>query len=401
MTAALPVAVLGAGIMGSATALHLTRRGVPVTLFDQEPVPFAGASRWNEGKIHLGFLYAADPTLATARAVLDGGLDFCDQVRRLTGVDPAGAVTPHDDLYLVHRDSVVPCGAVRSYFDEVAALVRSHPRAGRYPASLSGARVVALSPAELGSLADRTSIVAGFRVPERSVDTNVVADAFVAALTEARVEFRPGTRVTAVRPADGDAWLVESDRGRHGPFSAVVNALWSGRPAVDRAAGFPADRAPHHRYRVALFVRADPAPVVPSAVVAVGPFGDLKNYGGGTFYLSWYPAGLLASAEAVSPPPVPLLDDRERARIAAATFSHLGDLIPVAREIERTATRVRVAGGWVYARGTGTLHDPGAALHRRHRFGIRSRGTYHTVDTGKYSVAPTLAEEIARRITGE
>ena len=44
-----------------------------------------GASRWNEGKIHLGFLYAADPTLRSARSVLGGGLDFARQVERLTG----------------------------------------------------------------------------------------------------------------------------------------------------------------------------------------------------------------------------------------------------------------------------------------------------------------------------
>jgi glycine/D-amino acid oxidase-like deaminating enzyme len=59
------VAVIGAGIMGGATALFLARRGVEVVLFEAAPAPFAGASRWNEGKIHLGFLYAADPSLRT------------------------------------------------------------------------------------------------------------------------------------------------------------------------------------------------------------------------------------------------------------------------------------------------------------------------------------------------
>ena len=56
--------------MGSSVALLLGRRGVQVTVFDQAPLPFAGASRWNEGKIHLGYLYAADPSLETARRVL-------------------------------------------------------------------------------------------------------------------------------------------------------------------------------------------------------------------------------------------------------------------------------------------------------------------------------------------
>ena len=54
------VAVLGAGIMGSSTALYLARAGIQVDLFDAADRPFSGASRWNEGKIHLGFLYAND-----------------------------------------------------------------------------------------------------------------------------------------------------------------------------------------------------------------------------------------------------------------------------------------------------------------------------------------------------
>ena len=64
------VAVLGAGIMGGATALFLARRGVRVVLFDAAAEPFCGASRWNEGKIHLGFLYSGDPSLRTARRLL-------------------------------------------------------------------------------------------------------------------------------------------------------------------------------------------------------------------------------------------------------------------------------------------------------------------------------------------
>ena len=58
------VAILGAGIMGASLAILLARRGCAVTVFDREEAPVACASRWNEGKIHLGYLYGADPTLA-------------------------------------------------------------------------------------------------------------------------------------------------------------------------------------------------------------------------------------------------------------------------------------------------------------------------------------------------
>jgi hypothetical protein len=39
-------------------------------------------------------------------------------------------------------------------------------------------------------------------------------------------------------------------------------------------------------------------------------------------------------------------------------------------------------------------------LHKRHRIGIHRRGAYVSVDTGKYSIAPWLARQLADEIAG-
>lgn len=397
-------AVLGAGIMGSSTALHLARESVHVSLFDREAVPFSGSSRWIEGKIHLGFLYSADGTLRTARAVLPGGLDFRDQFEELTGTPLDPAITPEDDIYLVHRDSVVGPEAARGYLDDVARLVRQHPGAGRYLADVSQAGVAPLSPTELERLADPSLVAAGYRVPERSVDANFVGDAFVRALeAEDAVELALDRTVTGVSPADGDRddrWFVHAGGERHGPFDAVVNALWDGRPKVDRTIGHQPDVDPQHRYRVSLFVRTVRDLDSPSAGLVIGPFGDVKNYNGRDHYLSWYPVGLLAQAESIDPPSKPKLPDEGRERIADAVFRELGAIMPWVWDIERAATGVAVEGGWVYSQGRGLLDDPSAGVHRRNRLGISRVGSYFSVDTGKFSVAPTLARALARTIVG-
>ena len=85
-------------------ALFLARRGFEVCLFDRETAPLAGASRWNEGKIHLGYLYGADPSLETARRVIPGGLNFGPLISELVGADISPHVTEQDDIYLVHRE---------------------------------------------------------------------------------------------------------------------------------------------------------------------------------------------------------------------------------------------------------------------------------------------------------
>ena len=49
------VAVVGAGVVGSATALALARRGVSVALLEAQAEPGLGASGTNSGILHTGF----------------------------------------------------------------------------------------------------------------------------------------------------------------------------------------------------------------------------------------------------------------------------------------------------------------------------------------------------------
>ena len=49
------VAVVGAGVVGSATALELARRGASVALLEAEPEPGLAASGTNSGILHTGF----------------------------------------------------------------------------------------------------------------------------------------------------------------------------------------------------------------------------------------------------------------------------------------------------------------------------------------------------------
>jgi glycine/D-amino acid oxidase-like deaminating enzyme len=396
------VAVVGAGIMGSATALFLARRGVEVVLYDAADAPFSGASRWNEGKIHLGFLYSADPSLRTAERLIPAGLAFRPLVEELVGVS-LESVTQTDDVFLVHRDSVVDAAAISEYYAAVANLIRAAPNGRDYLADVSAARVRQLAARDLEEIADPRTICAGFVVPERSISTQWVADRFVDALNaEPRIEQRPATRVLGVdRDAGtGDGpFHIRSRAHTDGGFDAVVNAAWEGRPRLDRGMGIAQDHPWTHRYRVALFIETDDPAVVPSAVICTGPFGDVKNYDGRAFYASWYPTGLLASGEEVDPPAIPELTESRCRALATEALGRLGDVVPSVRGLQSQAKTIRVEGGWVFACGRGHLDDPASTLHRRDVIGITRSGSYFSVDTGKYSVAPWLALQLADAIS--
>ncbi len=393
------VAVLGAGIMGCATALFLAREGFRVTVFDEAPAAMARASRWNEGKIHLGYLYSGDPSLRTARRLISGGLAFRDLVEELTGSSIGEAVSADDDTFLVHRNSVAAPGAVARYFAAMDALIAATGIERHYLTGGGCAPSRRLTGAELAAIADPSTIVAGFRTPERSVRTTVVADLIAgAAAAEPGLSLRLGERVFAVRPGSRRRWRVEAGAGSD-EFDIVVNSLWNGRLAVDAAAGLPAEGRWSNRYRVSAFVTTSRPVAYPSAVVCTGPFGDVKNYDGRHFYLSWYEAGLLLDT-AVLDPAAPAVTTDAAAAIAQATRAGLATAMPNVGRIMDAATEIVVEGGFIFARGGGSLADPTSPLHRRNAFGVTRGDAYFSVDTGKYSTAPWLARRLVDEIAG-
>ena len=395
------IAILGAGIMGCSTAIFLARKGIEVSVFDMAEQPFSAASRWNEGKIHLGCLYSADPSLSTADRVIPGGLKFRPLIEELVGTSLAPAITSEDDLYLCHRKSVTSAAEMKTYMEKVVERVRNHPDAAQYLADASDSRVHPLSTSELAGLTSSTDIVAGFRTPERSVDTNWVAERFIPAMdAEASIQQFMKTRITAVRSAkDGidGKWEIETSEGIFGPFDYVINSLWQGRLAIDRTAGLEPTGVWSHRYRQSLFLRTKEPVHTPCVVIATGPFGDIKNYNGRDFYLSWYSDGLRVDSSDISPPE-PHLSVQNLENLPNSIFDHLQSLLPWVAQIREQAERSTIQGGWVFAVGQGVLSDRDSTLHSRSEYGIQRLGNYISVDTGKYSTAPAMARALVEAI---
>jgi hypothetical protein len=207
-------------------------------------------------------------------------------------------------------------------------------------------------------------------------------------------------RVRAVcRRDDGRLDVTtEGDRAELTRFDTVVNALWEGRPAVDAVLGITPPAPWSHRLRAAIYAKATPS-AIRSATVCTGPFGDVKQYADGRLYLSWYEAGLLTQGSELAPPPIKTELSAERlARVRAETFAALARFFPDVARLEKSAEAIEVRAGWVYAIGRGSLADRSSALHRRDQFVMTEDHGYISVDTGKYSVAPWLAEQVAIRV---
>ena len=362
----------------------------------------SGASRWNEGKIHLGYLYNADPSLASARHVLSQSLSFRSLIEQYLGVSIQTLISQADDVYLCHRDSVVDPEIMGDRFLAVDELVRNHLQASSYLVDVSNAYSRRLSDEELGSITNTPDIIAGFKVPERSVSTIAIAELMVAALeSESEIVQLMNTKVSGLQSLQANhkgPWVVETMNGEIGSFDFVVNALWEGKLSIDNQLGLILPSVWSHRYRRAVFVQTSEPVEQPCVVIATGPFGDVKNYNGTDFYLSWYPHGLAAYGTEIGPPDIEELSVGDRERLANDVFDTLQQFLPGVKNIRDKAKSVQIGGGWVYAAGQGPLSDPKSSLHRRSDYGVVESGRYFSVDTGKYASAPFLAQLLAKRI---
>jgi len=195
------VAVIGAGVVGSATALALARRGVAVALLEAEAEPGLAASGTNSGILHTGF--DSPPGELETELIL--------RARELRDPVLEGLGLP-----------VLRCGAVMHPGDEgqraaVAALAENAARNG-----------VAVTLDGDGALA----------VPGESVSDPVAFTLGLAGAAQSHgAELRTAFEVVAVERDDEGGLAVSSSAGDRLSCRIAVNCAGLGAGDVARSAG--------------------------------------------------------------------------------------------------------------------------------------------------------------------
>lgn len=401
------VAVIGAGLQGTGIALELSLRGVQVDLFEKRSACITQASLHNEGKIHLGFVYANDPTLATARLMMKGAFRFESIVGRWieSGLSRCAISSPF--YYVAHRSSLLHADQLTRYYAAVTRMIEEATAGGdtAYFGQDACAPVRRIHGSEASSVANPEFASAVFQTPEVAIDPQPLARLLHERVaSDDRIRLFTGTRVTRVTPAAACVSVeIDGAQGRQvEQYDHVVNASWEDLLVIDATAGVIPTGAWTFRVKHFLRLPALPGgPQLPSATIVLGPFGDVVTYGGEDVFLSWYPVGRLGIAHTLKPPPWPMtLDDGTASRVRTGIFEALRAVIPAISCLGPGIATSDVNGGIIYALGNADVDDPTSRLHERHSVGPRSFGRYHTVNTGKYTLAPLFAEQTADRIAG-
>jgi hypothetical protein len=153
-------------------------------------------------------------------------------------------------------------------------------------------------------------------------------------------------------------------------------------------------------YRMKYFLRMRPTAPLPSTTIMLGPFGDVVSYADGSVFLSWYPSGRLGTSADLSPPAWRTeLDGALAEEVRAGVIEGLAELVPAVAALPATdVTDSRVLGGVIFAHGHTDIDDPASVLHERHEIGPASHGRYHSIDTGKLTMAPRFARLLVEGI---
>lgn len=399
------VAIVGAGVLGCLAALDLAAAGQEVDLFDRQPEPMSEASFFNEGKIHLGFLYAMDPSLATARSMVEGALTFRGIIDQLTGCDVSGLLsTPF--VYGLHRQSLVDADAFAHHLHtccEYAAEVADRD-GGRYVDGSRRQHARRMSTSEWSDDFDTGTFTHLFETTERAVNPRAVASAVRAAVHEAPlVDFHGSWPVDSIdRRSGGGFRLIGRDAGApHHDADVVVNATWSDLLRLDAGQGIEPPPDWSYRYKLGNRIGIEVGPDdITSITVVLGAFGDLVNFGpeGGVF-LSWYPHGRLRmTSETALPDWNGESFAAERYRAYEESREAWSAMSPAFARLDTREADVDYRGGIILASGRTDVHDPASALHSRVEVGIHQVGDYFSVNTGKYTLGPRLAVETSHRV---
>ena len=393
------IAIIGAGIQGCSTAMALAASGHEVDLFDQASSPMQRASRWNEGKIHLGYVYGRDPSMATAHRMIEGSLHFFDFFQRHLGIDREDLAPSNPFYYLIPHDSMMSADEVGAHLARCDDFLRS--------ACADGANYIGRSqleqsePASLSPHFNADQFQGAFRTSELSIDIHSLAERIIAYVqSHPRIAFHAQVSVRELRRCGGFGFEAENGTVFEG-YDHLINTTWESRLALDQTLGIEPGRKWLHRYKLAVHVE-DATPVAaPSCTMVLGAYGDFVNFGSGRYYLSWYPAGKIGESSAIRPEEWGDAVSPEMERgITETILTELGEKIPDLQQVDWAKAKITTKGGHIFAWGERDITHFQTGLHERDKSGVSDHEGYYSIDTGKYCIATLYAQQCADHIDG-
>lgn len=389
------VAVVGGGILGSVVALFAASRGWEVDLIDARPTVLSASSCANEGKVHLGPIFALGDA-ATQELMLRGALSFSSLLDDAMGTSINWPELTSDPFeYIVMPSSLLDSAELAKRYSTMNARFQamSQQLGSRY-LNTTIDRLVDPEPRE-----DPVTGSPVFGTTERAVDPIVLCALVLSRLTSTpTIAVQVSRRVLSLEPVPSGVAVAWQDAGgARGTdrYDFVVNCAWEHQLALEHIHG-QGDR----NFRVKTAIRFPSAERHRTVTLAQGPFGDVVSYRDYT-YASWYPVARLTNEFGTAPSARALQllakinpGDEENVRAATWRNSLAQRQLSALQQLKllpQVAEPLELVGGMIVGHGHSDIDQRGSRLHSRSEFGPRVDGRMVTPRNFKLTTAPLAA----------
>jgi FAD dependent oxidoreductase len=396
------VTVLGAGFQGICVALALLKKGYQVRLIDKADACMQRASLRNEGKVHLGFVYANDPTFRTASLMLESALHFAPIIEELVQRDIRwNELLSNPFVYAILGESMLSPQRLEAHYQKLqqaySVLLAENEDLhylGQRPALL-------YQPHNKNHELDKIRAEVFFQTQELALDLPAFRNILTNKLATYSSQLQQcyGQEVKTVQKTSfGFDVCTRNHEGTTSVYHSdlLVNCLWENRLWVDKMLGFGVVRPWIYRLKYRLLGEFIKPVSVPSTTFVLGPFGDVVTYPNGRVYLSWYPACMQHTSHDLAPPEAWAASCRGEVSVAKQqsllrqVTEEFGAIVDIFDLIKIDT----IDAGIIFSWGDADIHQPKSELHRRHEIGIHAHEGYFSIDTGKFTSAPFFAKQL-------
>lgn len=404
------IVIIGAGLQGLSIALALAHHKIPCTILEKNTQAMRAASYGNEGKIHLGFVYAMDETLKTGHKMLLGALSFSHFLEKWAGPFNWNRFKTSPFLYVVMQDSLVNAEYLKTYYKKLSQEVNTTLDQLKIPyeylkEDLTPFFYEELPPAEQLFKFNQEKLSNFILTNERAIDTRF----FSAELLEKIKQISMITLkcdhelIHAKESHQGYTLHVQTKEHLYEEQAdIVINCAWYNRTKFDDMI-IPSQKLHTEKYSYRIKHRVLVRPTIDTRLkhpitMVQGPYGDVVPFSDGIVYLSWYPQCRTYIDQL--PPSIKNTSLKEREEIGHNCILAISEIFPELKN----STMIECSPCIIVAKTeekSAEIHDinhPKSDLHQRSQAGPICYKKWWSVDTGKLTLAPYYANETVKQI---
>lgn len=391
---------MGAGIQGTCCALALSNLNIPVTLIDKTPEPLSRSGLRNEGKIHLGFIYANDPSFRSASLMLRSAISFSSMIESFVGFQVDWRpLRSRKFNYLVLENTMLPYSSILSHYDQLQKEYEGLKDDSLHYLGNRPERLYTNTSIDIPAL-NRDVVQQCIPTEELAVNLHALRELLVTEMsTRNNITFLGNHCVDELQQKSYGYQLKGRINGNLNwtlDAGQVINCLWENRLYFDNQLGIKPDRKWVYRlkYRI-LGIPDSHIAALDSFTCVLGAFGDLVNYDNHYTYLSWYPECMRGWSTDITTPESwenACNGIMEKGEWVENALAGLDKIIPGMTNFDIR----QLDGGIIFSWGKTDIVDVNSELHKRFEIGINQVDGYYSIDTGKFTSAPYFANQLQK-----